>query len=419
MKIGIIGGGAAGLASAWLLEESHEVFLFEQHERLGGHAQTIYISPEHEEKIPIEIGFEFFDATLFPHFTRLLQLLKVKVATYPLTYTFYTADERYKILLPPLRGYKGLLNCSYHGMTLLQFWHVIIFGKKFIRQKNIHATLEEVVGNLWLTQEFKNKFLYPFLSAGWGAPIDDFKKFAAYDIFKWIHRTSSHCKPELWNEIIEGTSAYIRALAKELTTTQLYTSTPITIITYHEKKYTIMAGSKAYVVDKLIFATNPQNAYELLSRNKVGVHAQPILKNFESFPTLVAVHGDRRFMPRNESDWSVTNVCYDGTASAMTIYKPWKSKEKPYFRSWITRDILPEPLYALQKFEHQKVTPAYFKAQQELAKVQGTENIWFAGLYTYDIDSHENAIVSALKLAQQLAPESKRLKLLSNANSTN
>lgn len=44
MKIGIIGGGAAGLVSAWLLEEHFEVILFEKLDRLGGHARTEYIN---------------------------------------------------------------------------------------------------------------------------------------------------------------------------------------------------------------------------------------------------------------------------------------------------------------------------------------------------------------------------------------
>ena len=40
MKVGIIGGGIAGLAAAWLLDEEHEVTLFEKRDRLGGHAHT-------------------------------------------------------------------------------------------------------------------------------------------------------------------------------------------------------------------------------------------------------------------------------------------------------------------------------------------------------------------------------------------
>jgi len=43
MRIGIIGGGAAGLAAAWLLEHDHDVTHFEKDDRLGGHAHTVDI----------------------------------------------------------------------------------------------------------------------------------------------------------------------------------------------------------------------------------------------------------------------------------------------------------------------------------------------------------------------------------------
>ena len=56
MKVGIIGGGAAGLTAAWLLDQECEVVLFEKEARLGGHAHTIQV-PYNGTIVPIEIGF--------------------------------------------------------------------------------------------------------------------------------------------------------------------------------------------------------------------------------------------------------------------------------------------------------------------------------------------------------------------------
>ena len=40
MRIAVIGSGIAGLGSAWLLSREHEVVLFEENDRLGGHTDT-------------------------------------------------------------------------------------------------------------------------------------------------------------------------------------------------------------------------------------------------------------------------------------------------------------------------------------------------------------------------------------------
>ncbi len=46
MKVAIIGGGGVGLTTAWLLDGSHAVTLYEKQDRLGGHAHTITLDLE-------------------------------------------------------------------------------------------------------------------------------------------------------------------------------------------------------------------------------------------------------------------------------------------------------------------------------------------------------------------------------------
>jgi len=132
------------------------------------------------------------------------------------------------------------------------------------------------------------------------------------------------------------------------------------------------------------------------------------LSRFEYFDTAIAIHGDRRLMPQNESDWSVVNARWDGEHSALTVWDPGRGL--PVFKSWVTFDErMPQPLYALARYEHGRVTPDYFDAQRRLRALQGAEGVWLAGLYTHDADSHESAIRSAVTVAQCLAPDSSRL----------
>lgn len=108
----------------------------------------------------------------------------------------------------------------------------------------------------------------------------------------------------------------------------------------------------------------------------------------------------------------MVNIRYDGCHSQNTVWKRWKSR-KPIFKSWITyEEKPPDPLYATATYGHPKVNAHYFRAQAGLAEIQGKNGLWLAGTYTNDIDCHESAIVSALRVAEALAPESARLRQL-------
>lgn len=103
MRIGIVGGGAAGLTSAWLLEEHHDVTLFEKDDRLGGHAHTVQIEA-HGQHLAVDAGFQFFaDSPTYKTFNRLLDALEVDRESYPATLTVFGADRRHPVVMPPLR----------------------------------------------------------------------------------------------------------------------------------------------------------------------------------------------------------------------------------------------------------------------------------------------------------------------------
>jgi predicted NAD/FAD-binding protein len=168
-------------------------------------------------------------------------------------------------------------------------------------------------------------------------------------------------------------------------------------------------------VDHLVLATNAEQASDLLADMPGAAALRALLSQVEYFPTTISIHGDRRLMPPRRSDWATINMRHDGTHSQATVWKGWKS-EAPIFRSWTTFDrVAPDPLYAAARYRHGKINRAYFHVQRELRRFQGESNLWIAGLYTHDVDCHESAIVSGVKIAQRLAPGSSRLqRLLAN-----
>lgn len=411
----IVGGGAAGLTSAWLLDGHFDITLLEQQGRLGGHAYSIAIGDQ--KKATIELGAEFFSDAMFPYFNRLLSLLQVPVYKYPLTYVFYTTDNKKAFMLPPVtqKRMSWHMFAPYNVYDLLQLNHLINKSKKIIKNRDTITTLEEWVESLSLTTSFKNDILYPLLAASWGVTIDDVKTFIAYDILVWLVRNKpAGLKPILWNEVVGGMSAYIKAMVQQLNNVRITLHTNIATISYRNHIYHIQeSDGSEYRADYLIIATNAYDAAKLLRAIPHAKKLRNYLSSIEYFPATIAVHGDTRLMPRDTQAWSIINIRFDGLHGQLTTYKPWHCPEKPVFRSWITfDDNLPRPLYALKQYHHAKVNRSYFQAQEAIARLQGVHNLWLAGLYTNDVDDHESAIVSALFIAQKLAPHSERLQAL-------
>ncbi len=69
MKIAIVGSGISGLSAAYYLSKKHKVDLFEKGDHFGGHAYTIDLNIDNNDKqfIPVDIGFIVFNHYTYPN----------------------------------------------------------------------------------------------------------------------------------------------------------------------------------------------------------------------------------------------------------------------------------------------------------------------------------------------------------------
>ncbi len=412
MKIAIVGGGAAGLTAAWLLEGTHDVVLYEKQSRLGGHAETII----HDEMI-VETGFEFFSSELFPTFINLLKLLHVPINQFSCTYTLYCTNNDDCMMLPPFHD--GIIDYKDFSPSnlavLIEFKQFVAKGKSIVKDCKTDITIEDYVNSLEVSESFKNDFLYPFLSSGWGVPFDIFKKLAAYDILSWYIKMKPARFFEMpLYEVVGGNKVYVDALTNDLKNTIVHKSTLVHILKQNDCYLIFDNRGNHEIFDHLIIATNGHDAAQLLVNIEEAESVRTHLAQLEYWDAMIAVHSDESYLPSDKAFWATVNIDNDGVQSAMTIYKRWRSKV-PVFRSWITpsrQDTLPKNLIEIRYYKHALVTPSYFAIQHYLKEVQGRHNLWLAGVYMHDIDSHESAIMSAVSIAERLAPISKRLMTL-------
>jgi predicted NAD/FAD-binding protein len=423
MHIAIIGAGSAGLAAAWLLESHHKITLFEKSPRLGGHADTVDVQLEHQD-LCIDAGFDHFSAEMFPTFTRLLAKLDVPTHTYPMSASMAWDGSDDVTVLPPVRGglprWAGLRPAKL--AELLQFRRVLKGAKALMKAKDSSITISDYVDSLGLNQRFQDHFLYPFLLGSWCVEPSELRGFSAYNVLRYafIHQVDG-LKHFQWLDIAGGTRVYIQRLAKSLQRTTVRTATEVRSICRTPTGYEIADSTgNIALADHVIMATNAYEAASILKEVRTAEPAVKQLKRFEYFRTEIAIHGDRRWMPPDARDWSVFNLRHEGRYTHATVWKPWRTTGLPVFKSWVTfKDEPPETLYAQASYWHGRITPEYFAAQRALAELQGEHQLWFAGVYTHDVDCHESAILSAVKVARRLAPESSRLAQLGAASGVN
>ena len=91
MRIAVVGSGIAGLASAWLLARAHEVVLFEQSDRLGGHTHTHDVVLGGRD-YRVDTGFIVFNPPNYPLLGRMFD--ELGVASKPTTMSFSVQDAR-------------------------------------------------------------------------------------------------------------------------------------------------------------------------------------------------------------------------------------------------------------------------------------------------------------------------------------
>ena len=83
------------------------------------------------------------------------------------------------------------------------------------------------------------------------------------------------------------------------------------------------------------------------------------------------------------------------------------------FKSWAQRRRAdPKRIILERRFKHPLITPRAIAAARALRPLQGRHGLYFSGAYTTGTDLQETALYSAMKVAEALAPTSRKLASL-------
>jgi uncharacterized protein len=409
LKVAVVGTGISGLSAAWLLSQRHDVTVYEQSERIGGHSNTV-IASVGGHKIPVDTGFIVFNRRTYPNLTALFEHLSVPTRSSDMSLAVSLDNGNLEYSGTGLFG----LFAQPSNLSRPRFWSMLRDLVKFYRRATHGITDEAVSLGDYLTAggygaAVRDDHLLPMASAIWSAAPNEILSFpaAAFIRFHRNHGLLQITGRPAWETVVGGSVAYVQRLVQPFadrirldTGVVVVRRTPGGVIVTDSR-----GGSERY--DHVVLATHADQALSAI------VHPTSkeieLLGAFRYSHNLAVLHSDPGFMPKRRAAWSSWNYvgCRDAPQDRVGVTY-WMNRlqgipdETPMFLTLNpSRPPHAGTLYHSEAYHHPIFDASAIAAQRRLWSLQGQGNVWFCGAH-FGAGFHEDGLQAGLAVAEQL-----------------
>lgn len=412
LKVAVVGTGISGLSAAWLLSPRHDVTVYEQAERIGGHSNTVVASIG-GRNIPVDIGFIVFNRSAYPNLTALFQRLAVPTRTsdMSLSVSLGNGDLEYSGT-----GLPGLF-AQPSNLFRPRFWSMLRDLVKFYRQASRDAELlqdETVSLGDYLAAggygtAFRDDHLLPMASAIWSAPPGEILSFpvATFIRFHRNHGLLQLTRRPAWETVAGGSTVYLQRLIQSFAD-RIRLDTGVVKVQRVTDGVVVRdsrGGSSRY--DHVVMATHADQALSAIA--DPTSQETELLGAFRYSRNLAVLHSDPGFMPRRRAAWSSWNYIGAREAQADSVgVTYWMNRlqgipdDTPLFLTLNPpRPPRAGSLHHSEVYDHPIFDAAAISAQRRLWSLQGKGNLWYCGAH-FGAGFHEDGLQAGLAVAEQL-----------------
>jgi predicted NAD/FAD-binding protein len=439
-RVGIIGGGMAGVSLAWLLNGERDVVLLEARDTVGGNVRSVDVDLDGHQLV-VDMGAQFFHPGPYPTYTALLTLLglyppgpSAPSHSFPASITVAAQGEATPRFLSPIlpdRSWPLLASWNQAGIGAF----AVAFPAAKLREQlqgSWSLTLEDWLQTLGLTQHQREAVLLPWAASLFSGSIDHARGLSARAamIFAAKALPPNPLDPVVYYVLNDGMTAAIDTMLSQCTTVEVMTGASVShVVRGTLSGFTIhCADGRTAVVDDLVFAASGPATHQIL-QSLAGTELQrAALQAIEFHDAQLALHTDPIYAPPNPFFWSFLNCQAQGAFCEASMWlgpvitvpggPPFTTTGK-LWKSWIThRAQAPSQVLHEVSFKHMLPTPSTLAAQAALRLMQGRDGLWFAGGYMRPYDAQETALLSALGVALGLhttTPQSRTLSAAATA----
>lgn len=413
MNIGIIGAGISGLGAAWLLHPHHDITVYEQHPRAGGHSHTCDAQVK-GQVIPVDTGFIVFNHRNYPHLTRLFDHLQVATEKSDMSFGVSIGGGALEYAGRNLRALAAqpanLLKPSF--LRLLA--DIVRFNRHATRDAVSHAPLDlslgEYCAHLKVGTLFTRAYLLPMGAAIWSSSLPQMLAFPASTFIRFFHNhglLTLTDQPQ-WYTVSGGSREYVKKLMAPFEQ-KVRLACPVQSVRRVADGVSVrdVTGEEA-LFDQVILASHPDQSLAMIDTPTPEETA--ILGAFAYQPNHAALHSDPSFMPQRKAAWASWNYCaqaVDARTPHITLTY-WMNLLQniphalPVFVT-LNPSRPPDPAltHGVYHYEHPVFDERAIAAQKNIPSIQGKDRIWYAGAWQ-GYGFHEDGFASALRVAGAL-----------------
>jgi uncharacterized protein len=401
MRIAVIGGGASGIVTAYLLDkQGHHVTVFERQPMLGGHIRTLNknVKPNQSDCDEIlESGPLEFPST-FHNFVALMQELEVELLPVSIGSSLFPKEgDHFLSEVMIEKNFKGIQRL----IEYLRFdtvyalsaglWLKTQFAdmQDFYDQPLSRYLNDQSTGSLWLKLLTMYSYSMPF------ELIDDFPAELAIPMLRDYRAVN-------WLRVEGGVYSYIEKILERFKG-EVLLNVEIANISRSSNAVKIeRLQGEIQDFDKIVFATPPDQVIALLAdptdaeiKRFSAWKANYITTTVHRDTSMYDNHGIRR---PSEFDFFQTNTRwgYNGCLNQLCGI----SSPQHHFLSFQLEELIaPDRIIHMQEHHTPLYTTESFRYRDEVVATNGENNTYHAGAYLKE-GLHEGAITSAFRVAQ-------------------